>query len=301
MRKIGEKMSRCVGDIIIGQPPYKGDWFREETIWGKRCRNFLANIAEGYSQSNKIILMPAYTCWDSVVRTFEDRHWKCYFYGIHTTLRIDIENLLALTKIYTPCLILVHPYYGMELNKEELSAFAYCVSQGATLIKDITQGIYTERREKCFRYTTGSLRKWLPISEGAILEDNTMKYFAEIPEQIQKYNPAYDSKKRIQNFWTLFQGLKDYSNCIPAIDANQISTPPLYFPVYANKRMYLQEYLMKNNIISSALWKIYDESVLLNEEVKFIYDHILALHIDQRYGGKEMNTILHYIFRYYNT
>lgn len=64
---------------------------------------------------------------------------------------------------------------------------------------------------------------------------------------------------------------------------------PLYFPVYAGNRDELQEYLRKLDIYAPVLWPVGEENAhFLTEDERYIYEHLLALPMDQRYGRAEM-------------
>ena len=64
---------------------------------------------------------------------------------------------------------------------------------------------------------------------------------------------------------------------------------PLYLPVYADRRDELQAFLTKRDIYAPVLWPIGKENVnFLTNDEKYIFEHILALPIDQRYGIAEM-------------
>ena len=64
---------------------------------------------------------------------------------------------------------------------------------------------------------------------------------------------------------------------------------PLYLAVYAREREELQRFLTAHDIYAPVLWPVgkENESGLTNDE-RYIYDHMLALPIDQRYGMEEM-------------
>lgn len=63
----------------------------------------------------------------------------------------------------------------------------------------------------------------------------------------------------------------------------------MYLAVYAREREELQRFLTAHDIYAPVLWPVgkENESGLTNDE-RYIYDHMLALPIDQRYGMEEM-------------
>lgn len=67
---------------------------------------------------------------------------------------------------------------------------------------------------------------------------------------------------------------------------------PLYLAVYADKRDELQAFLTGKDIYAPVLWPIGKENhACLTEDERYIYEHMLALPIDQRYGRGEMQRI----------
>lgn len=155
------------------------------------CREAMFAIAHKHSTSSKRVLLPAYTC-QTVIDPFVQQGWNCYFYNIQKDLRIDIEHLLSLTEEVHPAMVVVHPFYGMELDKDELEALYWIKKTGIILIEDITQCIYTEKRQDVFDYITGSYRKWYKVPDGGFLEAKSTEGL-EVPFT---ENTSFVSKQR---------------------------------------------------------------------------------------------------------
>lgn len=102
----------------------------------------------------------------------------------------------------------------------------------------------------------------------------------------------YIKTKRRENFAYLLERLKDFEFIeLPIKELNNNSVP-LYLPIYVKNRDKLQQFLFKSNIYMPILWPIYDKIYdIINEETRYIYDHILCLHIDQRYDKTDMDRI----------
>ena len=67
---------------------------------------------------------------------------------------------------------------------------------------------------------------------------------------------------------------------------------PLYYPVYAKNREELQHFLGARGIFAPVLWLVGKENRdCLSEDETYIYEHLLALPMDQRYGKEEMQYI----------
>ena len=105
----GETISQ--GEVSLAD--YSG-----KKLYYSLCREALFDIAASLQGLNKTVLIPAYTC-QTVITPFEEAGWQCVFYSIQKNLRIDIQNLSDLLNKYNPSVLLVHPFFGMELNSRE--------------------------------------------------------------------------------------------------------------------------------------------------------------------------------------
>ena len=76
-------------------------------------------------------------------------------------------------------------------------------------------------------------------------------------------------------------------------------TAPLYFPIYAKDREDLQKFLAQRCIYAPLLWPIGEENEPhLSETEHYIYEHILALPMDQRYDRSDMKRIANVLMQY---
>lgn len=74
---------------------------------------------------------------------------------------------------------------------------------------------------------------------------------------------------------------------------NRLVTAPLYFAIYADDRDGLQSFLTARGIYAPVLWPIGKENEgSLTADERYIFEHMLALPIDQRYGREEMEYIV---------
>lgn len=79
---------------------------------------------------------------------------------------------------------------------------------------------------------------------------------------------------------------------IRPLPSRQEGAAPLYLAVCAGDRDGLQAYLRERNIFAPVLWPPGEENEgCLTEKERRVYDHLLALPIDQRYGQEEMGYI----------
>lgn len=99
-------------------------------------------------------------------------------------------------------------------------------------------------------------------------------------------------KMRLYNFNCLHDNIIETDDIKFAIqDKNRIKSAPLYFPLYCEKRKELQLVLAQNHIYAPILWPINYQDVLINDSIKWIYDHILVIPLDQRYSETDMKKI----------
>lgn len=109
------------------------------------------------------------------------------------------------------------------------------------------------------------------------LEDNLVRR-KENSEYLNKNIPWSDSIRKV-------------------IDINNVS--PLYYPIYSENRIKLQEWLRINDIFAPVLWPIPKEvERMLNDNEKYIFNNLLAIPCDQRYILEDMERIVNCLKEY---
>lgn len=104
--------------------------------------------------------------------------------------------------------------------------------------------------------------------------------------------------QRRENYKILYQALEG-KNKFTLVFGNEEEAAPLYFPIYAENRDELQRFLQRHDIYAPVLWPIGEESrEQLNENERYIFTHLLALPIDQRYGKVQMQRIVNVMNQY---
>ncbi len=102
------------------------------------------------------------------------------------------------------------------------------------------------------------------------------------------------SEQRRTNFNILSKAVKDIMVFRPLFLTLPVEVTPLYFPVYVVGicRRIAQSFLAKYNIYCPVIWpKPPHYPSGTNKTVDWIYDHILAIPCDQRYGVNDMERI----------
>lgn len=94
----------------------------------------------------------------------------------------------------------------------------------------------------------------------------------------------------------------DLSNRIEVIQQDLTGDVcPFHFSVYIKEgRRALQQYLASKDIYATVIWGCPAEfEALINEDARYIYDHILCFHVDQRYNIDDMKCIVNTLSDYY--
>lgn len=151
-------------DIISNEQVAEND-----TIRFSLCREALYVIAESFPKGQRRALLPAYTC-STVVNPFAQAGWECSYYSVNKSLRIDVNEVKALYSNNKVSLILVHPYFGMDLNDEEIHLLEVLHNDGCKVIVDLTQCIFSVKDYEFADYIVGSYRKWYEVPDGGYLK-----------------------------------------------------------------------------------------------------------------------------------
>lgn len=357
MKDIGSIFPLSTSDLCLEKALVTTNPESNHRIYYSLCREALFAVAEKYSDTEKVALIPAYTC-QTVIEPFAQLDWKIYYYNITRNLRIDTDHLEQLVKRVRPTIVIVHPYHGMELNSIELSVLWKIKQTGCVLLEDITQCLYTNNRPKVFDYFIGSLRKWFKSPDGGFLETNNLdgiqrpvkenvsfvqkqidamylrsRYFETNDERLKNIsirlskeavasvtkgitchkmskisltlmdneNVHQSVNKRFANYNFLFTHINERAPGITFVckKIEKVTTAPLYFPIYVEKRLELQQRLAMEHVYAPVLWPVSTNALLINDNVKYIYSHILMIPIDQRYDEQDMKVITSIINSFY--
>ncbi|MDD6357389.1 MAG: hypothetical protein PUG15_04760 [Bacteroidales bacterium] len=322
-------------------------WSDNKRQYFALCREVLFQIATLHQKSNRIALLPAYTC-ATVSYPFEQLGWKIEYYAIKRNLRIDNVDLSCKIKKNRPAIVLAHPYYGQDFNAEEIECLQIAKEKyHSTLIVDVTQCYYSKQRLAFVDYYVGSLYKWFPIVDGGFVESKFAlpapkeeyvsyvslqqeamylrsiylgsedDYIKTISRRINKDAVAISNgvlschkmsdisqklmsqieeseaeRQRLENYSYIAEYTKWRDGIRMVINKNKVTSAPLYFPIYCENSGKMQRVLADSHIYAPLLWSLYSEQMLVNNDVKWIYEHILALPIDQRYNEEDMKRIV---------
>lgn len=106
-------------------------------------------------------------------------------------------------------------------------------------------------------------------------------------------------RRRSENYRYLYEKLQGMTTLAPILKPDEEdgqkerAVAPLYFAIYAKDRDALQKYLVRQDIYAPVLWPVGQENAdCLTAEENYIYSHMLALPLDQRYGRAEMERMV---------
>ena len=110
---------------------------------------------------------------------------------------------------------------------------------------------------------------------------------------LRKANLKNNQIRRFANYKYLLDNIKEKENCkMFCNNIEAITTAPLYFMLYVENRSDLQRKLAEHHIYAPVLWPVVYDEVLVNDTVKCLYDHLLAIPIDQRYDENDMQKVV---------
>ena len=141
------------------------------------------------------------------------------------------------------------------------------------------------------------LRKNREMEEWLDRHGGTGKMSREALEMLAATDEESCREQRKENYRYLYGKLRNKTQFWPVLPETA-GAAPLYLAVYARDREELQEFLRLHDIYAPVLWpvgNVVSESMAVGNglagEERYIYGHMLALPIDQRYGREEMERI----------
>lgn len=153
-----------------------------------------------------------------------------------------------------------------------------------------------QEQKKAFMAKNREMEEWLDhYEEISPLSKESMQILSGLKEDQYKNRRNENCRYLLQQTIgkTKFSPVFAKENTIESVNA------PLYFPVYAENRDDLQKFLVSQGIYAPVLWPVGKENEkLLTQTEQKIYQQILALPIDQRYGLSEMQYIAQALIEY---
>ena len=164
--------------------------------------------------------------------------------------------------------------------------------QGAEAAAGSSDAEERRQQKELFRHKDRSLEEALDRYEGVRrMSGVSAAILSETDEEAAR-------NKRAENQSFLYEKMIGMKRLRPVLVMQGVEAP-LYLPVYAKEREDLQRFLAENDIYAPVLWPVSEDAPDFFEgDEDYIYEHLLALPIDQRYGIREMERIAQVLSAY---
>lgn len=150
----------------------------------------------------------------------------------------------------------------------------------------------TEEKKVAFREEYQSIAK-------IISKNDDIEEISAISKKIIfscDFNLIADSRRN--NYNMIFDALRELGYIKPVLNMELDDCVPLYLPVYVDDRESLQSFLRDEQIYCPIIWKKPSQVLIEDVETEYMYEHMLCIPIDQRYGSEEMNKIIKVLMNY---
>lgn len=137
----------------------------EDSVFTSSGRGAVSLILSEQKSHSRRALLPSFTC-ESVIEPFVRKGYDVEYYSVGESLVVSEERFTAEVKLSRPDVILVHNYFGFDTASGISEILSDLMSEGITVIEDITQSLYSSFCRLPADYLTGSFRKWAGIPDG---------------------------------------------------------------------------------------------------------------------------------------
>lgn len=130
------------------------------------------------------VFLPA-LCPPEMLGPFKARDIETKFYPLKKDLKIDVDQLEKAIKGVTYPVIVTIPHYGVVDHREETIRLKAAHPE-ATIVEDITHVLYTPTvYDPSADYLVGSIRKWMPLPDGAVVIKKGAPFVKEPKEDLE--------------------------------------------------------------------------------------------------------------------
>lgn len=158
------------------------------------CRSAISLILSHIKVSSaRRALVPSFTC-HSVISPFTAAGYEVQCYPLTENLEIDLDGFSALVDNFHPDVILIHGYFGFDTVSKASEYLACCRERGIIVIEDMTQTMFSRFKHLEADYSIGSIRKWMPVPDGAFLCGLEIKGLREDTELTKEKISAMQAK-----------------------------------------------------------------------------------------------------------
>ncbi|MCM1142818.1 MAG: hypothetical protein NC453_29980 [Muribaculum sp.] len=150
------------------------------TTFLSTCRSAIREILTT-DRDVKRAFVPAFTC-HSVIAPFNAMGIEVIPYPLKKDLSIDWNGLLDLAEKFSPEVILIHGYFGFNTTEGWYNPIGVLSRKSITVIEDLTQTMFSNYGFIASHFKVGSIRKWLPVPDGAFLKGLKIQNLTEDKE-----------------------------------------------------------------------------------------------------------------------
>lgn len=144
------------------------------------CRSAIGLVLNKLKDVRRAIV-PSFTC-HSVIEPFIERGISVKGFPIGHNLMVDWAQLISLAEEFKPQMVLIHGYFGFDTTADSYRYIAELKRKGIIIVEDRTQTMFSNFNHIYSDFRLGSIRKWMPIPDGAYLRGLGKEIFEEDTE-----------------------------------------------------------------------------------------------------------------------
>lgn len=155
----------------------------------------------------------------------------------------------------------------------------------------LLRGVFLNSGDENVKTLSRTMGNQATSSIGGTIEVHRMSDFSL--KRLASSDVSVIGKRRMDNYHFLYRHLINNEIVKPVKeDLSELTTIPLYFPVYVKDRASLQTKLCARRIYAPILWPVQTTDILINATIKEIFDTILMIPCDQRYSEEDMQFVV---------
>jgi hypothetical protein len=138
------------------------------------------------------LVLPRFLC-ESMITPFATRPWRIRYYDVDRNLQPCLELVHLPHAEHSQTVILAAGYFGYSLSTDSVEALVHMQSAGVRIIQDRTHNVF-DRSGWMAEFTVSSLRKLLPVGDGAVITGGSWKIATSQTGPGETYWRAMDLK-----------------------------------------------------------------------------------------------------------
>lgn len=217
VKEIGSSFSGYFSDSGSLKMPENLTSEKANTVFLSTGRSCIREILKSIDDNVKRAIVPSFTC-ESVIEPFVENGYEVFPYSLNADLTLYIEALEQQIKTVKPSVLLFHRYFGFDTCKRINDVIA--PHKEIVTIEDETQFLFDSKKASEADYQIASIRKWLPVPDGAYLSSNKELIaqptaedldFVRIEQKAMSEKQAHlDNKSYDQSYQQIFADGRNY-------------------------------------------------------------------------------------------